>query len=192
MNVTVDADDLETLLFACSAIGDLEKALDQRKRNPMVQSTKGKMEGAHERLSTLWRRAKREATWPMRTVTEAELAELRRVFTNEDGKLQAVVVLKDYPMHFAQHLLLVEAGPLWEGYRIEWPAPAEPEFVIAHPGRIVYGARLTHYGRQLLGVNEEDLVRAGNVIGSPRPKLPPPPKGMEYDGNGLLRYPDQP
>lgn len=158
--VTVDVADLETLLFATSGIKDLEAALDQRRRNPMVISTKGKLEGAHDRLSLAWRRAKREADWPQKVVTEAEIAELRTMFTGSDGHMRAMVVLDDYPAHFAQDLLLVESGPLWTGYQVEWPSPANPEFIISHQsGRICYGARLTHYGRTVLGVSESDLVR---------------------------------
>ncbi len=157
-SVTVDADDLEALLFACSGIGDLEKALDQHRRNPLLKSTKGKIEGAHERLATLWRRAKRDVDWPKKVVTETEIAELRWMFANGEGRLRSFIVLDHYPMHFAQGLLLVEAGPMWIGRRIDWPAPAEPEFRISHIGPLMYGARLTHSGRQVLGVDEADLV----------------------------------
>lgn len=164
-SVTVDVADLETLLFATSGIKDLEAALDQRRRNPMVISTKGKLEGAHDRLSLAWRRAKREADWPMKVVTEAEIAELRSMFTDLNGHTHAFAVLYEYPMHFAQDLLLVEAGPLWEGYQVEWPSPAEPEFVRGPTGGIRYGARLSHYGRQVLGVQEGDLMRPDHVVG---------------------------
>jgi hypothetical protein len=164
--VIVETDDLEALLFATSGIKDLEAALDQRRRNPLVKSGMGKLEGAHDRLSTAWRRAKREEDWPMRVVTEAEIAELRAMFAAPCGGIHAFVILPDYPMHFAQDLLLVEAGPVWQGYRIEWPAPAEPEFVINHPFALMYGVRLTHYGKQVLGVDEAALVRPGNRIGS--------------------------
>jgi hypothetical protein len=164
-SVTVDVADLEALLFATSGIKDLEAALDQRRRNPMVTSIKGKLEGAHDRLSTAWRRAKREADWPMKVVTEAEIAELRAMFTDMNDDLHAFAVLYEYPMHLAQDLLLVESGPLWEGYQVEWPSPAEPEFVRGPTGGIRYGARLSHYGRQVLGVQEADLVRPDHTAG---------------------------
>ena len=48
--VTVDTEDLEALLFATSGIKELEAALDQRKRNPMVTSGMGRLAGAHDRL----------------------------------------------------------------------------------------------------------------------------------------------
>jgi hypothetical protein len=163
-SVTVDVADLETLLFATSGIKDLEAALDQRRRNTMVTSTKGKLEGAHDRLSTAWRRAKREADMPKVVVTEAEIAELRAMFTDHEGRVRAVIERQDYPMHFAQELLLVEAGPLWEGYKIEWPAPADPEFIIKQGSGIRYGIRLSHYGRQVLGVQESDLVRPDHTV----------------------------
>ena len=170
-SVTVDVDDLEALLFATSGIKDLEAALDQRRRNPMVTGTKGKLEGAHDRLSTAWRRAKREVDFPKIVVTAAEIAELRSMFTGPDGKILAFISLPEYPMHFAQDLLLVESGPLWEGYRIEWPAPTEPEFVMRHTGGLRYGARLSHYGRQVLAMNESDMVHPGHLIGSVVPPV---------------------
>jgi hypothetical protein len=164
-SVTVDVADLEALLFATSGIKDLEAALDQRRRNPMVASTKGKMEGAHDRLSTAWRRAKREAEWPKKLVTEADIAELRAMFTDREGQMRAFVVLDEYPTYFVQEMLLVESGPLWEGYQVEWPAPAEHQFVRGPTGGIRYGARLSHYGLQVLGIQESDLVRSDHTIG---------------------------
>lgn len=164
-SVTVDVADLEALLFATSGIKDLEAALDQRRRNPMVSSTKGKLEGAHDRLSTAWRRAKRETDMPKVVVTEAEIAELRAMFVDREGRMRAVIERAEYPMHFAQDLLLVEAGPLWEGYKIEWPSPADPEFIIKQGSGIRYGVRLSHYGRQVLAVQESDLARPDHTIG---------------------------
>lgn len=164
-SVTVDVADLEALLFATSGIKDLEAALDQRRRNPMVISAKGRLEGAHDRLSTAWRRAKREADWPMKVVTEAEIAELRAMFMDHEGRIRAVIERAEYPMHFAQDLLLVESGPLWEGYKIEWPSPADPEFIIKQGSGIRYGIRLSHYGRQVLGVTETELVRPDHTVG---------------------------
>jgi hypothetical protein len=169
-NVTVDADDLEALLFATSGIKDLEAALQQRKTNPLVKSGMGRMAIAHDRLSTAWRRAKREADYPAIYVSADDLAELKAMFTRPDGSWMPVVVLDDYPTRFAQSLLLVEAGPLWEGYRIEWPAPNEPAFVINQlEAKIRYGARLTHYGMQVLGVTEADIALGpSHMIGAQR------------------------
>lgn len=163
--VTVDAKDLEALLFATSGIKDLEAALDQRRSNPMVRSVQGRLAAAHDRLATEWRRANREADWPKRVVTEVEIAELRAMFTDPSGRLRSFIVLDDYPMHFAQDLLLVEAGPFWAGNQIDWPAPAEPEFIIRHDGNVMYGVRLSHYGLQVLGVSRDDLVRPDQTIG---------------------------
>jgi hypothetical protein len=177
--VTVDTEDLEALLFATSGIKDLEAALDQRRRNPMVTSTKGRLEGAHDRLSTAWRRAKRNAEWPKKLVTEAEIAELRAMFTDHDGNIRRFVVLPHYPMHFCQDLLLVESGPCWRGLRIEWPAPAEAEFINDEKSGIFYAARLSHYGRQILGVSESDLMSGVPTIQSPPQATP-----------GLLGRPD--
>lgn len=167
--VTVDVEDLETLLFATSGIKDLEAALDQRRRNPMVTGTKGKMEAVHDRLSTAWRRAKREADWPQRVVSEREIAELKAMFTDPDGCLCPFILMRDYPRHFAQDLLLVEAGPVWDGHRIEWPAPAEPQFVLGEQNASIrYAARLTHYGRQILGIQEGDLMRPDHTMRAQR------------------------
>jgi hypothetical protein len=177
-NVTIDADDLEALLFATGGIKDLETAIHTlqntlagRKQNPMVRAGMGKLEAAHERLSTAWRRAKREAEWPQRTVTEADLAELRAIFIDRYGRARDFVVLNSYPMRLAQELLLVESGPLWEGFKIEWPAPSDSEFRVTMSGKIRYGARLTHYGKQVLSVT--DVIDERAAIGH-QPKLNPP------------------
>ncbi|MFP5248653.1 MAG: hypothetical protein ACLGP3_02355 [Acidobacteriota bacterium] len=143
--VTVDAADLEALLFATSGIKDLEAALQQRKSNPLVKSGEGRLTGAHDRLSAAWRRANREESWPTRTVTEVDIAELRAMFATTE-----VAILSRYPQRLAQELLLVESGPVWEGLKIEWPAPADPEFRLQQSGVPRYAARLTHYGRQVL------------------------------------------
>jgi hypothetical protein len=159
--VTVDADDLEALLFASGGIKDLEggiKAMENllagRKNNPMVRSAAGKLGAAHDRLSAAWRRANREAEWPAKLVTQADLAGLQALFTDRFGKIHDFAVLDHYPQRLAQELLLVESGPLWEGYRIDWPSPAEPEFRTSGAG-VRYGARLTHYGKQVLGATQQ-------------------------------------
>jgi hypothetical protein len=169
--VAVDTDDLEALLFATGGIRELEAALAGRKQNPMVRSGEAKLAGAHDRLSTAWRRAKREADWPKRVVTEAEIAELRAMFTGTNGAWLPFVVLDRYPMHFAQELLLVESGPLWQGLKIDWPSPAEPEFVVSHSGDLRYAARLSHYGRQVIGVSDSDIERARQIIERDPPKM---------------------
>lgn len=156
--VTVDSDDLEALLFATSGIKDLENALDQRKRNPIVQSTKGKLEGAHDRLSIAWRRAKREASWPKKVVTERDIADLRAMFTDDTGCLRPFVILNDYPLYLAQELLVVDAGPLFDGYLIEWAAPSEPTFQRTISSGIRFGARLNHYGLQVLRAADEMVM----------------------------------
>ena len=149
--VTVDLDDLKTLLFATSGIKDIEAAIQQRKTNPMVGSAQGKMAAAHDRLSAAWRRAEREQTWPARLVTEADIAALRDMFTDpQTGEPIEVALLSAYPMHLAQGLMLVESGPVFQGVKIEWPSPSDPEFRIQGVQPTQYAARLTHYGRQVL------------------------------------------
>ena len=165
--VTVSAADLEALLFATSGIKDIEAALDQRRRNPMVAAGTGRLAGAHDRLSAAWRRAKREADWPVKVVTEADIRMLRAMFDDGEGGLFEVALLDGYPTRLAQELMLVEAGPRWDGYRIEWPAPAEPQFVTVHLGPLAYAARLTHYGKQVLGLGETGGLRPiGDVVGN--------------------------
>ena len=83
-------------------------------------------------------------------MTEADITELRLMFIHPDGSERPVAIRKDYPTRLAQELLLVEAGPLWDGHKIEWPAPSDPEFFIDHRGGARFGIRLTHYGRQLM------------------------------------------
>jgi hypothetical protein len=177
--VTVDADDLEALLFASGGIKELETGINLlnstlrgRKGNPMVSKGEAKLAEAHDRLSTAWRRAKREADWPKRLVTETDIAELKALFLRVDGTYRDFALLNYYPMHLAQDLLLVEAGPRWEGYQIEWPAPAEPQFVKA--GNMRYAAKLSFYGLQVLGITEADIKKTDSVayIGGPMANVP--------------------
>lgn len=143
----VDADDLETLLFAVNAIQGVEAALQQRERDPLVRSTKGKLSGAHDRLAAAWRRSKREDP---PSPDAGDIAELRAMFTDKNGELTYETVVPHYPQRLAQTLQLVESGPCWEGVKIDWPAPATPQF---HPRDGVprgYGVRLMPRGESAL------------------------------------------
>ena len=144
--VTVDADDLETLLFSVNAIQGVEAALKARERDPLVLAKKGRISEAHDRLAAQWRRAKRpEPEMP----TEADIAELRRLFVI-DGEVAASASLTEYPMRLAQALQLVESGPVWVGVKVDWPAPSVPEFVMGSAQPKAYMARLTARGEALL------------------------------------------
>ena len=58
--VTVDADDLEALIFAASVIKPIETALSAHKRDPFVTQHLQNTD-ALERITTAWRHAKRAA-----------------------------------------------------------------------------------------------------------------------------------
>lgn len=158
-SVTVDYDDLQTLLFATNAIQGVEAALKARERDPLVLSTKGKLSSAHDRLSDAWRKSKREAP---PEPDEQDIEKLRRMFSG--GQTEAVV--ESYPMRLAQVLQLVESGPLWYGTKIDWPAPSSPEFrqATTDPHDLRWGVRLTARGEAVVGPREvvderEELIR---------------------------------
>ena len=58
--VTVDAGDLEMLIFACGAIKDIENALNTANRDPWVIRGKSDLTAVKERLEAVARRAKRK------------------------------------------------------------------------------------------------------------------------------------
>ena len=60
VTVTVDAKDLETLLFATGTIKQMEAAMAQHKIDPLVKMAKGRFTDAHERLNKAWNNATRE------------------------------------------------------------------------------------------------------------------------------------
>ncbi len=134
--VTVDSDDLEVLLFATGGIKDLEAGirnlenlLGGRKHNPMVSAAVSKLEAVHDRLSTAYRRAKREVDMPKvpghRGRPSRSARDVHRPLRQMSGVRRAGA-LPDSPRP------AITGGrgptPLWEGYKIEWPAPARFEF----------------------------------------------------------------
>jgi hypothetical protein len=146
--VTVDADDLEALLFSTGAIKDVEYAIAGRARDPLVKSATTKLAGAHDRAAAAWRRAKRaepEAPAPN------DIVRLRALFV-VNGEIAFEAVTSHYPQRLVQDLLLVESGPIWDGIKIDWPAPATPEFRPAPsaPGELRYAVRLTPRGEDVL------------------------------------------
>ena len=62
--VTIEAEDLETLLFATGAIKAMEAALWASKIDPLAQMAKPKITAAHERLNRALLTAKRQETRP--------------------------------------------------------------------------------------------------------------------------------
>ena len=156
--VTVDADDLETLLFSVNAIQGVEAALKARERDPLVLAKKGRISEAHDRLAAQWRRAKRpEPEAP----TEADILQLRAMFP--EGKSEAMV--KEFPTRLVQVLQFVEAGPIWHGIKIDWPAPAAPEFrqMKSFPQDLQYAARLMPRGEAALRQRAEFEAEGGTV-----------------------------
>ncbi len=168
--VIVDVDDLQTILFATNAIQGVEAALKARERDPLVLSTKGTLSAAHDRLADAWRKSKREAP---PEPSERDIEELRRMFSG--GQTEAVTT--SYPTRLAQTLQLVEAGPVSPGVRIDWPAPASPEFRQSgtSPRDMKYMARLTKHGKR--------LVCDGEPAQTTQRRLPEP---GDYPGGPLV------
>ncbi len=77
--VTVDSDDLKTLLFATAAIKGVENALKQAKDDPFLMDLTPPLTEAHDRLAKAWRGAERKATMPERfsPATEQEIKQLQ-------------------------------------------------------------------------------------------------------------------
>lgn len=150
MQVSVDADDLEVLLFSTGAIKDMEHVLKARERDPLVKSAASRLTDAHDRVTGAWRRAKRpEPEAP----TAEDIVVLREMFNGPSGPYGepfAIAYLKKYPTRLAQTLQLVESGPAWSGTKIDWPS--SPEFLMGthDAGNLIFGARLTDRGRQVL------------------------------------------
>lgn len=68
--VTVDSDDIGTLILGTAALRDIEVALTTCNRDPAVMASKPKLAAAHDRISNAWRGALREKQYPER-FTEA-------------------------------------------------------------------------------------------------------------------------
>ena len=155
--VTIDAADLEALLFSTGAIKDIEAALVARERDPLARSAIHRLTGAHDRIAAAWRRANRaEPEAP----TDADIAKLRAMFTDSEGERIAVATVKTYPQRLAQTLLLVEAGPMQHGVKIDWPAPSAPEFRadMHNLYDLSWAVRLTPRGQAALGAPEPVTV----------------------------------
>jgi hypothetical protein len=146
--VTVDSDDLETLLFTTGVVKQVEAAIAGQARDPLAFAAQPKLTAAHERVTATWRRALRE---PPPAPLPGDIAELHRLFM-QDGGLTYEAVANHYPQRLAQTLQLVEAGPIWDGIKIDWPAPATPEFRPApsDPRNLRYAVRLMPRGEEAL------------------------------------------
>ncbi len=143
--ILVDSDDLETLLFACGALKDVENAIVAQKSSPMALKAAPKLTGAHERVAASWRRQLREA---LPEPTDGDLAELKRLFPLADEEVQVLTA----PIRLGQVLQLVEYGPILRGAQIEWPHPAGPEFRPSGHEPVRFAVRLTPRGRNALGL----------------------------------------
>ena len=173
--VTVDADDLETLLFSVNAIQGVEAALKARERDPLVLAKKGRISEAHDRLAAQWRRARRpEPEAP----TEGDIAQLRLMFAK--GNVEAVV--KEFPTRLVQGLQLVEAGPIWDGIKIDWPAPSTSEFrqSPSDPRGLRYAVRLMPRGEAAL---RQWSVPQMSTMADDHPRIPDP---RDYPGGPLV------
>jgi hypothetical protein len=160
--VLVDYDDLEALLFTCGTIKDIENAIKGRDRDPLVKSASSRLTAAHDRVAAAWRRSKRDDP---PAPDASDIAILRSMFPPE----VTVAVVNTAPLRLAQTLLLVEYGPIWEGVKIDWPAPSTPEFRQApsDPRNLRYAARLTVRGQDVLANAEVAGAATNSAILSP-------------------------
>lgn len=59
IEVVVDSDDLEKLLYATGCIKQIESALLNRSEDPFAQSAEAGLKSAHEKINKAWLNAKR-------------------------------------------------------------------------------------------------------------------------------------
>ena len=81
IQVTVDSDDLEKLLYATGAIKQIEHALLNRKSDPFYQSAVNGIASAHERLNKAWNNARRDCNSTAVNISTYELQELKNIST---------------------------------------------------------------------------------------------------------------
>lgn len=125
--VTVDSDDLQTLLFATAAIKSVEVALKAQKNDPFAEQALPRYTEASDNLAKAWRDATRRRDMPQlfRDPTPHELSVLRSIFFDDSPdpdmadrlKRTSIVWLSHHPRSLVS-LGLVELGN--ERYQIIW------------------------------------------------------------------------
>lgn len=79
--VTVDSDDLQSLLFATGTIKQIEAAIQQHKQDPQVRIVQDNLTQAHDNLAKAWRSSVRVIEDPLYNipVTKSEMTFLKRI-----------------------------------------------------------------------------------------------------------------
>lgn len=145
--VILDAADIEALLFSTGAIKEIEASIRGRSNDPLVRQSAAKLTGAHDRVAAAWRRANRpEPEEPL----PSDIAELQSLFAGPDGRALTEVVTGTLPTRLVQALQLVEAGPIWDGVKVDWPGAPEFRQAPSSPRDLRYAVRLTPRGMAAL------------------------------------------
>lgn len=156
--VTVDSDDLETLLFSTGVVKQMEQIIQQRNGDPFVQIAPAILKAAHDRVAAEWRRVMREP----------------HPSSNEPVSMDALLFLRQLPMlggnrlkeithammmaghyHELHTKLMIEYGNLHE--MVYWSSSQERQ-KLNMVARIV--VRMTPRGYQLL----ERMQKEGGSI----------------------------
>ena len=151
--VTIDSDDLETLLYSAGAMTHIEQALYAAKHDFQYRSAMPKIASAIERTN----HERLKALAYERPVTSADLwpgdaGRLRKIFADDPQlPIMSVVVMRSAPGEIPitaltrpRELGLVEIGTVLDG--IHWAD--KTDIVPAKDGR--YALRLSSQGRRIL------------------------------------------
>lgn len=112
--VTVDSDDLETLLFNAAVVKDIESALKARTRDPFTKQHLGLLTEAQERVEKLWRgalRAKSDAdnAQPLPPLSKSQLHWLGDLEEREYLEIPSIIASD---IAFLRKHNLVEVAPV--------------------------------------------------------------------------------
>lgn len=154
--VTVDLEDLKSLVFASSAIKTIESTLASHKRDPFVQAAAPLTE-ANDRLASAMRNAERAAAgtavaWDA-PLTNEEVKALKYIEKATGAKTPGIAVFVISPADKVDEPVydqlaakgMVEMGQFVQG--IAWAGAPAAQLVADEKG---YAARLTARGREKL------------------------------------------
>jgi hypothetical protein len=153
-NVSVDLQDLETLVFATGAIKLIEAALHQRSNDPFVPQD-NEIRSAHDRLAAVARNAKRGSlgtavNW-VDPLTDKEAVMLKKIEARcEKGAFKAWAVKPEYRLEHMEIDSLGAKGCVVLGQALEgvlWAGAERPEF---KPDPDWYLVKVTPRGRERL------------------------------------------
>lgn len=188
--VTLDSDDVQTLLFSTGVVKRIEAAMQAQREDPQALMASTQLSAAHSRVATAWR-------WALREYQKPNIALDKIVLDPKDDALmrslwtaigRGPVIYDGFPqdLDLLMRLGLVEMGPA------KWAlhyGGDQPEFAEHMPPK--WCARLTERGKQFcieqLGCIADDPKDRG-VKGYIRRNLPNarelPDYGRPLDGDG--------